>query len=132
MSGRIQMTRLLRLAALALAIVLALTAQACAPSSGPVVLAAVSLQESLDAAADGWARKGHPRPIISFAASSALARQVEAGAPADLFISADEEWMDYIDRKGVVREGTRVSFLTNNLVLIAPAASKTKLAIGRN
>jgi molybdate transport system substrate-binding protein len=126
------MTRLLRLAALALAIVLAPTTQAIARPSGPLVLAAASLQESLNAAADGWARKRHPRPVISFAASSALARQVEAGAPADLFISADEEWMDYIDRKGLVRKGTRVPFLTNNLVLIAPAASKARLAIGKN
>jgi molybdate transport system substrate-binding protein len=95
------------------------------------VLAAASLQESLNAAADGWARKGHPRPVISFAGSSALARQIEAGAPADLFISADEEWMDYVAAKGKLRQGTRVSFLFNNLVLVAPAASRQPgIAIG--
>jgi molybdate transport system substrate-binding protein len=69
--------------------------------------------------------------VISFAASSALARQIEAGAPADLFVSADEEWMNAIAAKGEVRPGTRATFLYNDLVLIAPAASKAKLAIGR-
>lgn len=97
---------------------------------GPLVLAAASLQESLNAAADGWARKGHPRPVISFAASSALARQIEARAPADLFLSADEEWMNYVAAKRLLRPRTRMSFLTNQLVLIAPAASRVRLTIG--
>ena len=95
----------------------------------PVVLAAASLQESLTAAADGWARQGHPRPVISFAASSALARQVEAGAPADLFISADEEWMDYLAGRKLIRPQTRARLLTNRLVLVAPAANRLRLAI---
>ena len=101
-------------------------------TKAPVVLAAASLQEALDAAADAWSREGHARPVISFAASSALARQVEAGAPADLFISADEEWMNAIAAKGALRPGTRATFLYNDLVLIAPAASPVKLAIGRD
>lgn len=87
----------------------------------PLVLAAASLQESMTAAADAWARKGHPRPVISFAASSALARQVAAGAPADLFVSADEEWMDDVERRGLIVPGTRVDFLGNRLVLVAGA-----------
>ena len=95
------------------------------------MLAAASLQESLTAAAAAWAAEGHPRPILSFAASSALARQIGAGAPADLFVSADEPWMDDVARKGLVRPRTRVSFLGNRLVLIAPAASPVRLAIGR-
>jgi molybdate transport system substrate-binding protein len=102
---------------------------AAAQPRGPLVLAAASLQEALNAAADVWARKGHPRPVTSFAASSALARQVEAGAPADLFISADEEWMDYLASKRLVRPNTRVSFLFNNLVIVAPAASSVRLTI---
>ncbi|GAB7552200.1 molybdate ABC transporter substrate-binding protein [Novosphingobium sp. 11B] len=97
----------------------------------PLVLAAASLQESMNAAADAWARKGHPRPRISFAASSALARQIASGAPADLFVSADEPWMDDVQGKGLVRKGTRVSFLRNDLVLIAPRASTIRLRIGR-
>ena len=102
-----------------------------AQSGGPLVLAAASLQESLKAAADRWAAKGHSRPVLSFAASSALARQVEAGARADLFISADEEWMNYLAGKNLLKQGTRVSFLTNSLVLVAPAGSSTRLTIQR-
>ena len=124
--------RLFWKAALALALMVMWATPASARPSGPLVLAAASLQESLNAAADAWARKGHPRPVISFAASSALARQVEAGSPADLFISADQEWMDYVARRGKVRPGTRVAFLFNNLVLIAPASSKVRLKMGRN
>ena len=101
-----------------------------AQSQGPLVLAAASLQESLNVAADRWTAKGHRRPVISFAGSSQLARQVESGARADIFISADEEWMDYVAAKGLLRRGTRVSFLNNRLVLIAPASSNVRLAIG--
>lgn len=97
----------------------------------PLVLAAASLQESLGAAADAWAAKRHPRPILSFGASSALARQVEAGAPADLFISADEPWMNAVATKGLVHPRTRVSFLANRLVLISPANRPLRLAIGK-
>ena len=97
----------------------------------PVVLAAASLQESLTAAADAWASQGHERPVISFAASSALARQVEAGAPADLFLSADEEWMDRLATLRLIRPSTHVDLLTNRLVLIAPATSARHLTIRR-
>jgi molybdate transport system substrate-binding protein len=102
-----------------------------APAFGapPLVLAAASLQESLNAAADAWAARHHARPILSFAASSALAKQVEAGAPADLFISADEPWMDDVVRHNLVKPGTRISFLANALVLVAPAASARPVAI---
>lgn len=93
----------------------------------PVILAAASLQESLEAVAKVWTAKGHPAPVLSFAGSSALARQVEAGAPADLFISADEEWMDTLAGKGLIRPQTRATMLGNSLVLIAPAASRIAL-----
>jgi molybdate transport system substrate-binding protein len=98
-------------------------------AKAPVVLAAASLQESLTASADAWAAKGHERPVISFAASSALARQIEAGAPADLFISADEEWMNYLAKRGLIYPSSRVSFLTNRLVLVVPKDSRLRLAI---
>jgi molybdate transport system substrate-binding protein len=120
--------RLLRLMAIFLLAIPG--SQAFAQARGPLVLAAASLQESLNAAADGWARKGHPRPVISFAGSSALARQIESGAPADLFISADEEWMDYVAAKRLILPQSRASFLTNSLVLVAPATSRVRLAIG--
>lgn len=100
-----------------------------APGKPPLVLAAASLQEALTDAAKAWAEAGHAKPTLSFAASSALARQIRAGAPADLFISADEPWMDDIASKGLIRPETRVSFLTNRLVLAAPASAQTNLGI---
>lgn len=104
---------------------------AAAAERGPLVLAAASLQESLTEAADAWAAKGHPKPILSFAASSALARQLLAGAPADLFLSADEPWMDAVAKAGLLRGGTRTVLLGNRLVLIAPAGSTVRLTPAR-
>jgi len=114
---------------LALALVLGALDTAAAQEKGPLVLAAASLQESLTAAADAWAAQKHPKPVLSFAASSALARQIDAGAPADIFISADEPWMDDVQKHGLVKPGTRVSFLANQLVLVAPAAHAQKIAV---
>lgn len=114
---------------LVLGLVLAAPSAALAQQRGPLVLAAASLQESMTAAADAWAAQGHARPVISFGASSALARQIEAGAPADLFVSADEPWMDDVQKHGLLRPGTRTSFLANSLVLIAPAGQARKVAI---
>ncbi|MFZ5726670.1 MAG: molybdate ABC transporter substrate-binding protein [Pseudomonadota bacterium] len=110
---------------------LSLTPAAAAHGRGPVVLAAASLQESLTEAADVWAARGHSRPILSFAASSALARQVIAGAPADLFLSADEPWMDAVAKAGRLRAGTRATLFGNRLVLIAPARSRVRLSPAR-
>ena len=95
----------------------------------PVVLAAASLQEALEAAAQRWAAQGHVRPVLSFAASSALARQVESGAPADIFFSADEQWMDVLEGKGLLRNGTRAPLLGNSLVLIAPKNSTASVSL---
>lgn len=119
------MVRLVRRMVLG-AFALALTASA-PPAVPPVVLAAASLQEALNDAADAWAQRGHPRPTLSFAGSSALARQIEAGAPADLFVSADEQWMDDVQMHGLVAPGTRADFLTNALVVVAPAASRARI-----
>lgn len=98
---------------------------------GPLVLAAASLQEALAEAGQAWAVRRHAAPVLSFAGSSALARQIEAGAPADLFISADAEWMDHVAAAGLIRANTRVSFLSNRLVLISPMVSRTRLNIAR-
>jgi molybdate transport system substrate-binding protein len=95
----------------------------------PLVLAAASLQESLNAAADAWAAKRHDRPVLSFASSSALAKQIDAGAPADIFISADEPWVDDVAKHNLLKAGTRVSFLANKLVLVAPLASAKPVVI---
>jgi molybdate transport system substrate-binding protein len=75
-------------------------------------------------------RAGARIPVrISFAASSVLARQIEEGAPADVFISADTEWMEYLEERHLLRAGTEQSFLGNQLVLIAPAGSTVRLAL---
>jgi molybdate transport system substrate-binding protein len=104
-------------------------APAAAQEKAPLVLAAASLQEALTEAATAYAAQGHAKPVISFAASSALARQIDGGAPADIFISADEPWMDFVANKGLIRKGTRTSFLTNRLVLVAPATQPLDLSI---
>lgn len=101
----------------------ALPTHALAAQRAPLVLAAASLQESMNAAADAWAAQGHARPILSFAASSALARQVAAGAAADLFVSADEPWMDDVERRGLIVPGTRANLLGNRLVVIQSAGA---------
>lgn len=92
---------------------------ACAPSEprGPVVLAASSLQAPLEELAEQWRASGRPAPVLSFASSSALARQVQAGSPADIFISADREWIDYIAQQGGVEEGDLRTIASNRLVL---------------
>jgi len=109
---------MIRLFRFLLAMLAAAPAIAGPPRTAPVVLAAASLQEALGAAADAWAKAGHPRPVLSFAASSAAARQVRAGAPADLFVSADQEWMDVVGRAGLLVPGTRADVAGNRLVVV--------------
>lgn len=123
------MTKILTSLAMLLSGLALISFPAGAQQQGPLVLAAASLQEALTEAADSWAAKGNARPILSFAASSVLARQVAAGAPADLFISADEPWMDYLATRRLIRPETRKSFLANRLVLVAPATSQARLVI---
>lgn len=110
---------------------LALCTGACSEreSDAPLVLAAASLQESMNAAADAFAARGHERPVISFAATSALARQIESGAEASLFISADRTWMDRVERAGRLEEGTRRDLVSNRLVLIAPASGAERVRL---
>ncbi|OCC22383.1 molybdate ABC transporter substrate-binding protein [Croceicoccus estronivorus] len=95
----------------------------------PLVLAAASLQEAMTAAADAWAGKGNPKPVLSFAATSALARQIEAGGGGDIFVSADEKWMREVAEKDLIVPDSRTSFLGNDLVLIAPANSNLAIQI---
>lgn len=107
----------------------ALAVPTAARPGPPVLLAAASLQESMNAAADVWASRGHPRPVLSFAGSSALARQIAAGAPADLFVSADLAWMDVLERGGLLARGTRSDLIGNRLVLVAPVGSTARIAL---
>lgn len=87
-----------------------------------VVFAAASLQTALTAIAADWQRDTGKRVTFSFAASSALARQLDQGAPADLFASADLDWMDFAEQRRLIRTGTRRTLLGNSLVLIEPAS----------
>ena len=88
------------------------------------VFAAASLTNALNDIAVEWQKAGHPKPSIAYAASSTLAKQIQAGAPADVFASADMAWMDYLDQRGWIAPGTRVSLLGNDLVLIVPRGKK--------
>jgi molybdate transport system substrate-binding protein len=93
------------------------------------VFAAASLKEALDAVDKPFeAATGH-KVVVSYAGSNALAKQVEAGAPATLFISADVDWIDYLEKAGLAVAGSRRNLLGNDLVLIAPAASNARLKI---
>ena len=84
------------------------------------VFAAASLTNALEELATQWQAAGHARPVLAFGASSTLAKQVEAGAPADLFASADQKWMDHVAKAGRIAPESRVALLGNTLVLIAP------------
>lgn len=84
------------------------------------VFAAASLTSALTDIAAQWKQGGHAAPTLAFAASSALAKQIEAGAPADVFASADRKWMDYLQQRGRIEASTRADLLGNTLVLIAP------------
>jgi len=96
---------------------------ASAHAQAPTIFAAASLKNALDEVAAVYSA----RPVISYGASSALAKQIENGAPADIFISADLDWMDYVEKAGLLAPGTRRNLLGNRLVLIAPARHPVQL-----
>ncbi len=93
------------------------------------VFAAASLKNALDAAAADYLTKSGKKVVASYAASSALAKQIEQGAPADIFISADLAWMDYVAKANLIKPDTRANLLGNRLVVVAPASSTAKLDI---
>ena len=95
-----------------------------------VVFAAASLKDVLNAVGEGFCCDTGNCVTASYAASSTLARQVENGAPADLFISADPDWMDYLEQRNLIKPWSRIDLLSNKLVLIAPAIDRSiRLAI---
>lgn len=121
---------ILGLAAACLAGLPSATGTAQAQPKELVIFAAASLKNALDEAAAAWAREtGKPAPKISYAASNVLAKQLEQGAPADLFLSADLDWMDYAAGKNLIRPETRVSLLANRIALIAPADSTATVTL---
>jgi len=95
------------------------------------VFAAASLTDVMQEVGSAYAAGGGSTPRFSFASSSVLARQIESGAKADVFFSADQEWMGYLAARGLIRGDTRRDVLGNRLVLIAPAESTMELKIGR-
>lgn len=121
--------RQLRQAALAGALA-AFLVPAAAQAQEVVVFAAASLKTALDTIAKDWSEKSGETAAISYAASSALAKQIEAGAPADIFVSADLDWMDWLHERKLIDEASRRSLLGNELVLVATGPNAAPIAIG--
>jgi molybdate transport system substrate-binding protein len=107
----------------------ALPGLACAQGGDPIVFAAASLKTALDEVSAAWTRETGKRVRISYAGSNTLAKQIEAGAPADIFLSADLDWMNYVADRGLIQPETRVNLLANRLVLVAPRDSKTDVSL---
>jgi molybdate transport system substrate-binding protein len=98
-----------------------------------VVFAAASLKNAIDDINAAFSKQAGLKVAASYAASSALARQIEHGAPADIFISADRDWMDYAEQQQLIRPDTRADLLSNRLVLVARKNRKIgEVAIGEN
>jgi molybdate transport system substrate-binding protein len=122
-----------KLVGLAAAAVLALPALVSPASAAePVVFAAASLKNALDEAAAAFKEKSGVAVTVNYAASSALAKQIEEAAPADIFFSADLAWMDYLDERNLIKKDSRVTLLGNSIVLVAPKDSGTALTIEKD
>jgi molybdate transport system substrate-binding protein len=118
------------LLAAAAAVLLSLGAPASAQvADATLVFAAASLKNALDAAVEDYTATTGKQVTVSYAASSALAKQIEEGAPADIFFSADLDWMGYLQEKRLIVPDTRVTLLGNDIVLVAPADANTALDI---
>ncbi|GGC66537.1 molybdate ABC transporter substrate-binding protein [Chelatococcus reniformis] len=96
-----------------------------------LVFAAASLKNALSDIAARWEKDTGKRATLSFAASGPLAKQIEQGAPADIFVSADLEWMDYVDQRKLLKTGSRANLLGNSLVLVAPADTSAGLKLDK-
>jgi molybdate transport system substrate-binding protein len=107
----------------------ALAGAAAAAEQPVTVFAAASLTDALKAAAARWQGQGRGPVVLSFGSSSAIAKQVEAGAPADIFASADEKWMKYLSDGNLMDAATIHRPVGNDLVMIAPADSTTSITI---
>jgi molybdate transport system substrate-binding protein len=97
-----------------------------------VVFAAASLKNALDDVSAAWKADTGKEATISYAASSALAKQIESGAPADVFVSADLDWMKYLSDKKLTKPDTEVKLLGNRIVLVAPKDSTVAATIAPN
>ncbi len=121
-------------AALMAAIVLlgATVVSTAARADDVLVFAAASLKNALDDAIAGFAASGGAKVNASYAASSALAKQIDSGAPADIFISADPDWMNDVQKNDKIQPATRADMLGNLLVMVEPADSTAKVEIAPN
>ncbi len=121
---------LVRLAAFGVATALTMPAPAMAEARPPLtVFAAASLTDALNAVGRRWTARTGQMVRFSFAASGTAARQIEAGARADLFVSADGEWMDRLEQAGRLMPRARRDVVGNRLALVAPGKSNVRLAI---
>ena len=116
------------LAAAALGLLIGLSPQARA-ADNTLVLAAASMKDSLEEVAKLYEQNTGKKVALSFAASSALAKQIEQQAPADIFISADLDWMDYLAKRDLIKPESRSNLVGNKLVLIAPKAVASPITI---
>jgi molybdate transport system substrate-binding protein len=114
-----------------LAFLLVLLVPLIAHAQALTVFAAASLTDAMKDVSTQWAEGGHQPLRLSFGASSTLARQIEEGAPAALFASADEKWMDYLANKNLIVADTRKDLLGNDLVLVVPANKPQHVTIDR-
>ncbi|MBS0490395.1 MAG: molybdate ABC transporter substrate-binding protein [Proteobacteria bacterium] len=114
-----------------IAALLVASLMATAAHAAPVtVFAAASLKNALDEVGVEYEKAGG-EARFSYAASSAIARQIEQGAPADVYVSADSDWMNYLAERKLIVAASRRDLLTNRLALIAPADSKVALKVGK-
>jgi molybdate transport system substrate-binding protein len=97
-----------------------------------IVFAAASLKNALDDVNAAWKTDTGKEASISYGASSSLAKQIEGGAPADIFVSADLTWMNYLSDKKLTKPDTELQLLGNTLVLVAPADSRAEIEIAPN
>jgi molybdate transport system substrate-binding protein len=96
------------------------------------VFAAASLTDALKDIDTNWQQQHHPAIRLVFGASSTLARQIEQGAPANLFASADTQWMDYLAQRNLILPESRRDLLSNQLILVVPATRPAHLDIGKS
>ena len=123
------MRRIVWYVALAAALLIGPMVDAAEPPHELLVFAASSLTDALNEIGPAYERDQGQSVKLSYAASSALARQIESGAHADVFFSADTDWMDYLQKAKLIDTSTRRNIVGNTLVLIAPADSATRLKI---
>jgi molybdate transport system substrate-binding protein len=122
-----------RTRAVAMLVLLLQCASVSASGAEPVrVYAAASLTDALTAVAAQWQQQGHPAPRLVFGGTATLARQLEAGAPADVFAAADPRWMDRLDAVHKLAPGSRVDVLGNALVLVAPKNRSFRIELERD